>query len=268
MNPTNQDLHLTRIRAAGLLLLAVPSSGFAAPPDGQLFEHTPDRAWVETYDPTLVSSRLGAELSYEGYDDDGDYWKIENTIRWGMPLCDDLALGIQMMAPLKWTETATDEAFGLGDLELRGGVVGRLSPTLRYGFAVNAVIDSATDPLLGDNAFILRPIIAVRWDVSERVTLGCNLEYNFTPLEEGDCDVSAIELKFPLAFKINEDWSAALSFNPRWDLLAETDRQRLELGATRVWGSDNQYALSFGTEIPLGSESFEVKFVTGFNWYF
>ena len=75
-------------------------------------------------------------------------------------------------------------------------------------------------------------------------------------------------LKFPVAFKINEDWSAFLSYNPRWTLLDESDRHRLELGAARIWGADNQYAWSFGTEVPLTSESFEFKLATGFSWYF
>jgi hypothetical protein len=251
-----------------LILLVLPSLAAAAPPDGQLSDHSPRRAWLENYDPTLVSSRFVSEFSFESHDNDADYWKIENTLRWGIPLRDGLALGMQMVLPVKWTETATDDAFGLGDLELRTGLVGRISPTLRYGLGLNAVIDSATDALLSDNAFILRPIAAIRWDASDRLTLGCNVEYNVTPLDEGANDVSALELKFPLALKITEEWSAYLSYNPRWDLLAESDRQRLELGGTRIWGADNQYALSFGTEVPLDSESFEYKVLAGFHWYF
>ncbi len=261
--------HCTTMKYHPLLpLLALTTLAAAAPPDGQLSDHSPRRAWLENYDPTLVSSRFVSEFSYESHDSDAEYWKIENTLRWGIPLRDGLALGMQMVLPVKWTETATDDAFGLGDLELRTGLVGRIAPTLRYGLALNAVIDSATDVLLGDHAFILRPIAAIRWDASDRITLGCNLEYNVTPLDEGANDVSALELKFPLAFKITDTWSAYLSYNPRWDLLAETHRQRLELGCTRIWGADNQYALSFGTEVPLESESFEYKMLAGFHWYF
>jgi hypothetical protein len=42
----------------------------AAAPDGCLFE--PDRAWLERYDPTLISSRYVGEFIYESYDDDSD----------------------------------------------------------------------------------------------------------------------------------------------------------------------------------------------------
>jgi hypothetical protein len=252
--------------ATGMILLALPASVHAAPPDGRLFD--PGRAWLERYDPTLISSRYFSEFSYENYDNGSDFYKVENTLRWGIPLQDDHALGFQALLPVKWTETATEDEFGLGDLELRAGVVGRLAPTVRYGLAVNAVFETATESLLSDNAFILRPIAALRWDFNARTTLGINIEYNVTPLDEDANDVSALELKFPVAFKINEDWSAFLSYNPRWNLLDESDRHRLELGAARIWGADNQYAWSFGTEVPLTSESFEFKLATGFSWYF
>lgn len=255
----NRRLHVTG------LVLVMAGVATAAAPDGRLFE--PGRAWLERYDPTLISSRYFAELIYESYDHDSDVYKIENTMRWGIPWRDGHAFGLQAMLPLKWRETTTGDEFGLGDLELRAGVVGRLAPTLRYGLAVNAVLETATDSLLSDNAFILRPITALRWDCNASTTLGINLEYNFTPLDESN-DVSAFEVKFPVAFKINEDWTGFLSYNPRWNLLDESDRHRLELGATCVWGTDNRYAWSVGSEVPLASESFEFKVATGFTWYF
>lgn len=261
MNPSS-----SQIIGAGIWLLASSIPASAAAPDGRLFD--PGRAWLERYDPTLVSSRYFGEFIYENYGDDSDLWKIENTIRWGVPLSDDHALGFQCMLPLKWRSTVTDDASGLGDLELRSGVVGRLAPTLRYGLGVNAVLDTAGDTLLGDSAFILRPIAALRWDYNANITLGINIEYNFTPTEEYVSDVSALEVKFPVAFKINDDWSGYISYNPRWDLLAESNRQRLELGANYVWGPDNQYAWSFGTEVPLTSEAFDFKLSTGLSWYF
>lgn len=253
-------------RRAACWFLGMAGVAHAAAPDGRLFE--PSRAWLERYDPTLISSRCFSEFAFESYDGDGDLYKIENTLRWGIPWRDDYAFGIQAMLPLKWREVVGDEAFGLGDLELRGGIVGRISPTLRYGLAVNAVLETATDSLLGDHAFVLRPITALRWDFNAAVTLGINVEYNFTPMDDESNDVSALEVKFPVAFKINEDWSGFVSYNLRWDLLDESDRHRLELGTTRVWGPNNQYAWSFGTEVPLTSESFEFKLATGFTWYF
>jgi hypothetical protein len=252
-------VHFTCFASASGLALA-------AAPDGRLFE--PDRAWLERYDPTLISSRYSGDFIYESYDNDSELFKMENAARWGIPLQEGHALGFQFMLPVKWRETAADEAFGLGDLELRSGIVGRLSPTTRYGLGFNAQLDTATDALLSDNAFILRSIAALRWDYNASITLGINVEYSVTPLDEEANDVSALELKLPVALKINEDWSGFLSYNPRWDLLDESDRHRLELGTTYVFGMDNQFAWSLGTEVPLSSESFEFKIATGFAWYF
>jgi hypothetical protein len=251
---------------AGLFVFATPGLALAEI-RGQLFDHIPQRAWLETYDPTLVSSRYFSEFIYESYDD-ADLFKNENTLRWGIPLRDDLALGLQMMVPLKWIDSSSADDFGLGDHEIRAGIVGRLAPDVRFGLAMNVVFDTATESSLGDGAFVLRPIAAIRWDVTERLNLGCNVEYNVTPVDEGASDVSALELKFPIAFKITDDWSGFVSYNPRWDFLAESDRHRLESGVTMTFGADHQYAISFTGEIPLTSESFEFKLASGFSWYF
>ena len=229
-------------------MLAMQGPASAEDIPGQLFDHLGQRAWLENYDPTLVSSRLVAEFSYESQNHDQDCWKLETTLRCGIPLRDDLALGLQMMVPTKWNESPAAQESGLGDLELRAGIVGRISPTMRYGVAINAAFDTASAPALGDNALVLRPILACRWDASDRLNLGLNVEYNFTPCDADDYDQSSLELKFPLVVKLNDDWSAAITYKPKWNFLTDSVRQRLELGATRTWGNRNQYAWSFAAD--------------------
>ena len=158
-----------------------------------------------------------------------------------------------------WDARAARKA-GIDDLDAEA--------TMRYGIGLNAAFDTASDPALGDNALVLRPILAFRWDASERINLGLNVEYNFTPCNEGDYDQSSLELKFPLVVKLNEDWSAAVTYKPKWDFLADSVRHRAELGVARTWGDRNQYAWSFAAEVPLTSESFKFKLTTGINWYF
>lgn len=251
-------------------LLAVGPAHAVQPQDAApgLTEHNPERAWLQDYDPTLVSRRILSELSHESAGDDSDYWKIENSLRWGIPLREGLALGLQALIPVKWNETAASNTSGIGDLELRTGVVGRISATQRYGVGLNAEFDTASDSALGGNALILRPIVAFRWDVASRVNVGLNVEYSFTPLEEEDHDVSAFELKFPLAVKLTDDWSAAATYKPRWNLLTNDNRHRLELGATRLFGLERQYALSFHLELPLSADNLDYKLTTGLAWNF
>lgn len=76
--------------------------------------------------------------------------------------------------------------------------------------------------------------------------------------------MSALQLKFPLVFKITDAWSGSITYKPKWNLLAETDRHRLELAATHQWGANNQYALSCGAEVPLTPEGFNFRVFAGF----
>lgn len=250
-----------------VILMPVTLHARSEQPTIEWFEQTQENAWLLPYDTTLINRRLFSEFSYENHDDD-DFWKIENSLRRGFAIREDLAFGLQLMVPVKWIDTATSDASGLGDLELRSGFIGRFSPTLRWGAGLNAAFDTATDSALGANALVLRPTFALRWDANDRLNLGINVEYNFTPQDEQSDDVSALELKFPLVFKICDQWSAAASYKPRWNFLDDSDRHRLELGATRLLGSENQFALSFSLEVPLTSESLDYKLVSGLAWNF
>jgi hypothetical protein len=232
------------------------------------FEHSRHNAWLLPYDTTLISRRALAELSYESHDSDENFWKVENSLRGGYAIGENLAFGFQLMLPVKWNDTSSSSESGLGDLELRSGFIGRISPDLRWGTGLNVEFDTATNSLLGGNALVFRPTLAFRWDANHRLNLGVNVEYNFTPKDEQDDDVSALELKFPLAFKLNDRWSAASTYKPKWDYLRQSERHRFELGVTRVWGSENQIAFSFNLEVPLSSESFDYKLISGLAWHF
>lgn len=86
------------------------AKSLASAPDGRLFQ--PERAWLERYDTTLLSSRLLSEFSWESYDDDSDILVISQSLRWGVPLNDDITLGFQAVVPFQWTHTTTDDAEG------------------------------------------------------------------------------------------------------------------------------------------------------------
>jgi hypothetical protein len=254
------------VRRAGLLLSCLPLTALAAEPDGRLFQ--PNRAWLERYDSTLLSSRLATDFSWEHSDPDADAFTWENSLRWGIPLNENLTLGLQTVLPTKWVEHEGERQEGLGDWEIRMGLVSRFSPKLRYGGGVNVVFDTASDPLLGDGALILRPTVGVGWEVHDKLTMGCNLQYSFTPQDEGTREVSTWEIKFPVIFRLSDQWSAFLSVNQRWNLREESDRQRVEFSTSCSFGNDREYEWSVGGELPLSSEPFECKWRTGFTWFF
>ena len=138
---------------------------------GEWFEHQWQWAWLESYDPTLISRRVLTELSWEDSGDAESLTKLETSVRWAIPIREDLAFAIQGLVPLKWLDSAADRQFGLGDFEVRPGIVCRASRDLRFGFGVNAAFDTAPSSGLGSTVLELRPIAGVRWDASERINL-------------------------------------------------------------------------------------------------
>ena len=92
----------------------------------------------------------------------------------------------------------------------------------------------------------MRPILAMPWDANERLNLAINVEYSFTPRDEGSGDVRALELKLPFATKFTDRWSGSLTYKRRWDFEADDRRHRAETGASFSWGGVRQYALNLG----------------------
>ena len=90
------------------LLSGIGHSVQAVVPDGRLFQS--ERAWLERFDSTLLSSRISSEFSWENNDAEADLFVIENVVRWGVPLGEDLAFGFQALQPLKWADGSEEEA--------------------------------------------------------------------------------------------------------------------------------------------------------------
>lgn len=250
------------------VLLALGSLASAAEKSPEWFAHDITNAWLQNYDPTLIGRRLGSEFSYEDLADKRSTYKIDTTFRGAYPIAKNIAFGYQLEQTYKWVDTGTDSVSGLGDFECRAGFVGRFSPSLRWGTAMNFEFDTASNSALGANAFQLRPIVAFRWDANDRLGLGMNVEYTFTPSDEGSNDTSALEIKFPVAFKISDQWSAALTYKPRWNFLDDSSRQRMDVGGSYIWGSDHQFALSAGIEVPLTAQDLQFKSMLSLTWYF
>lgn len=273
-----QNRHLRRwwslILPRTCVLVLFPASSFAqdpsAVPEYQTyhFNHKDSESWLLLYDPTLISDRFVSDWSYEDRTLGQSLLEIDSTIRRAIPVHKDLAFGYQVGIPTKSFHDDSGEVSGLGDLHLRGGYVGRFSSTLRWGFGMRAAFDTATAPELGDGVFQLRQISALRWDATETLNLGVNVEYSFTPQEEGTVDINALELKFPAAVKLSDRLSASASYNPRWNFENDSLRQRLELLGSHAFGSKRQYVVSLGGEIPLVSEAFQWKLLTSITCFF
>ena len=144
-----QRLQIYRFFIWVVIIMLVTSHGMAEERRSLLNHLHRHLEWLKNHDPTLVSSYISSEFSYERHDGDADFYKINNTLRWCYPISKELDLGLQMMIPIKWQETTTSNDFGLGDIELRPAIIGRISHTVLYALGINTVIDSATESSLG-----------------------------------------------------------------------------------------------------------------------
>lgn len=248
-----------------LVLTEVAAARSHLPP---WFLHTPDKAWLHNYDPTLLSPRLHSELSYQDFEEDPSKFKLETSWRWATSIKENHAFGLQAMLPIVLTNANSNDPY-FDNLELRTGITGKISGTLRYGIALNAALDTANSSYAPNSPDLtLRPIAAIRYDLSEKANIGLQSEYTFTPYDEDENDLSALELKLSMALKFDHCWSGAITYKPRWDFTESTNRQRISLSTTRNIGQDHQYALSFGVELPLSEQDLDYKLSTSLSWYY
>jgi hypothetical protein len=260
-------------RGAHLLLgvlgfMIGPLSGADVPGENHSIAlHHPGRAWLQPYDPTLLTRRLLTEFDHEerenGHSNEKWLWNARGAIQ----VTESIAFGAQLEVPWRWVDTPEGEDAGWGDLEARLGFASHLTPTARWGLGLNAKFPTGSE-LLGDGVFELRPIAAVRWSLTHLIQMGASFEYSFTPRDEGTADVSALEIKLPITVKLGEMYSAFTSYKPRWNFANDTDRHRLEFGLTRLLGAHKEYAVSLGAEVPLTDETLDWKGNLGFSWFF
>lgn len=246
------------------LLLAGPASVRA---EDQWFEGDAARAWLRSYDPTLIGRRVVTEFSFE--DDRGGVTitKLTTTVRDSAVIAPGLAAGAQVELPVEWRTAGGDVVSGLADFETRAGVVGRISKTLRWGTALNLKLPTATDPVLGD-PFTMKPLVAVSWDATAALNLGFTPSYEFTPGAPAADAVSKLHFDLPIAVNLGERWSAAATYKPEWDLLTHQVTHKLETGLTLLLGARRQFALSPAVEVPLSRQTMEWKAIVSLAWYF
>ncbi len=246
------------------LLLAWPAGARA---EGQWFEGDAARAWLRSYDPTLIGRRVVSEFSFE--DDRGGVTitKITTTVRDSTVIAPGLAVGAQVELPVEWRTAGGDVVSGLADLETRAGIVGRISKTLRWGTALNLKFPTGTDPVLTD-PFTMKPLLAVSWDATAALNLGLTPSYEFTPGAPADDAVSKLHLDVPIAVNLADRWSAAATYKPEWDLLTQQVTHKLETGLTVLLGAKRQFALSPSVEVPLSRQTMEWKAIVSLAWYF
>ncbi len=96
-----------RIAAALAVALAACATGAAleaqAADAAPAVTHQAERAWLEIYDPTLITRRLLLKMEYEDQAEGALQAKWLANPRWAVALRENLALGLQLETPFVWT---------------------------------------------------------------------------------------------------------------------------------------------------------------------
>jgi hypothetical protein len=265
LTPPRRSIRIKRALAFVLGLLSVCPAALHA--EGNWFEGGESRAWLRSYDPTLIGRRVVTEFSFEDDRDGITITKLSTTVRGSTLIGHGLAVGAQVELPVEWHSTNGDIVSGLADFETRAGVVGRINKTLRWGTALNLKFPTATDPVLSD-PFTMKPLLAISWDVTSALNLGLTPSYEFTPGAPSSDQVNTLHFDVPVAVSLSKQWSAAATYKPEWNLDARQFTHKLETGVTLLFGPDSQFALSTAVEIPLSRQTLEWKAIASLAWYF
>ncbi len=75
----------------------------AAEPAGRWFERAAERAWIENYDPTLITRRVLSELSFEDRGSDEEIWNHQYALSFAVevPLTSE-SFDSKLAAGLAW----------------------------------------------------------------------------------------------------------------------------------------------------------------------
>lgn len=258
-----------KLRALLVVAICAATATAADASDAQWFSAEGARSWLASYDSTLIGRRIHSEFSYEDEEDGHSTGKLATSARFAFSPWKRVALGAQVELPVEWSETGSGYASGLGDFEFRAGFVVRLSPVLRWGGGLNLKFPTATNSALGEDSLELKPITAVSWNALSWLNLGVTGSYSVTPSESGPDGVDKLEIKLPVAFRISDVWSGALTYKQTWDFNEDDEATyKAEIGVTRLLGENRRFALSPAIEVPLSTESFEWKAILGLSWNF
>ena len=231
--------------------------------------HRPESAWLQAYDPTLLSPRLLTQWEREDRSNGDSTGKVYVNLREAFLISPNLAFGVQAELPLNWVTKGGEDFSGAGDMEVRAGFVGRANAKVRWGLGMNARFDTASEPALGDSLFELRPIGALRWDATRNLNLGLNAEWTFSPDPKEGKEVENLQLKLPITFKLNSRLSGFVSYQPKWDLTEGGNRRDLvDVSTTVLLGKGKHVALTAGMEFPLSADVLDWKPFVGVQWFF
>ena len=173
-------------------------------------------------DQTIIGTRVLLDSQWEQFKHGAEKatWTLAGL--WGWPVSDYQDWAIRFNLPLVYGRT--DEASGhaavggIGDVEIGTGTAFRLSDTWRTAAGMELHADTASNPILGESTWRVKPFWGIAHDVTDWLTLNFDVEYNHSIAEEHDVPPERfLELSLPATIILPGDWSIGAKYKAAID---------------------------------------------------
>jgi hypothetical protein len=250
--------------AAGVLPAAQPSTDSEARAAEQL---------KQLNDQTIIGSRIFLDTEWDDFKQDAEKvtWTLGGLWGWRVTERQDWAVRLKLPFAYYRSDAASDHANtgGLGDVELGTGTAFRLSNTWRTAAGVELHADTASDPVLAEKVWRLKPGWGIAHDFTNWFTVNFNAEYNYSIAEHRNVAPERyVELSLPVTIILPYNWSILAKYKTKIDF-EEDDRwaHTIDAGVAKRLSSV-PFVMSAVLEKPLngGAENFQVNFTM--TYYF
>jgi len=225
-------------------------------------------------DPTVIHSRL--RVANEFIDREAGAWQNKTTFSgtygFGFEEQNDsrLTLSVPVVEYNAGRVSGSNDASGLGDIELLIAHVFDPTGRFRWGLGVETAFDTATEPQLGDERVRLSPIAGFAWRFSPQVKFQTFIQYNQSVAKEADVK-NQQDLEFKPSLEVDLPWECYgyVEWASKWNLEHEGDyssKFKIEIG--RGLGSREQLVVALRYEIPLTESSDQGIYSVGLTYVF
>lgn len=173
-------------------------------------------------DQTIIESRILLDTEWEHFKHGAEKatWTLAGLWGWRVSECQDWAIRLKLpfVYERSYESSGHADIGGLGDIEVGTGTAFRLSNRWRTGGGIELHADTASDPVLAERVWRLKPVWGIAHDVTDSLTLTFNAEYNHSVAEQHNVAPHRyLELSLPGVIILPHDWSIFATYKAKID---------------------------------------------------
>jgi hypothetical protein len=224
-------------------------------------------------DRTIIQSRVWFDTEWDQFKEGAEKatWTLAGL--WGWRVRDQQDWALRFKFPIVYDRSDESSGHadvgGIGDIEVATGTAFRLSNTWRTAGGIELHADTASNPVLGDNMWRLKPFWGVAHDVTNWLTLTVNVDYNHSIAEEQNVPRQRyLELSLPTSFILPHDWSIGTNYKAKVDFEnGDHWTHTVDLGvAKRLSNAPIILSATLEKQLDGGDEKFQANFTI--TYYF